>query len=70
MARSQNWRVTLELIGIFAIVVSLVFVGIQLQQDQQIAVAQLYADFDDTQIELSQLLIENEDVWLRGEQQG
>ena len=61
-----RWRNIVELVGITAVVASLIFVGVQLRQDQQIAVAQLYADFDDTQIELSRLLIENQEVWLAG----
>jgi len=66
MADSKGMRSIVELVSVMAVVASLVFVGIQLRQDQQIAVAQIFADFDDTQIELSRLLIENEAVWIAG----
>ena len=66
MDLSKNWRNLIEFIGIFALIASLVFVGFQLQQDQRLAEAQIYADFDDTQIELSRLVIENVEVWLAG----
>ena len=62
----RNWREIVEIVGILAIVASLVFVGLQLRQDQRIAAAQIFADFDDTQIELSRLLIENHEVWRAG----
>ena len=42
--KTSNWKDTLELIGIAAIVASLMFVGLQLRQDQRIAEAQIYAE--------------------------
>lgn len=39
--KPNNWKGTAELIGIAAIVVSLVFVGTQIRQDQDIALAQI-----------------------------
>ena len=63
---SENWRGIVELVGIFAVVASLIFVGLQLRQDQRIAEAEIYADFDDTQIELSRLILENRELWLAG----
>jgi len=64
--RMTNWKVTAELIGIAAIVASLIFVGLQLRQDQEIAVSQIYADWDDTRIEWARLINENDEVWIRG----
>ena len=49
-----------------AIVGSLIFVGLQIRQDQNIAIAQIFADHDDTQREWAQMMIENNDVWVRG----
>ena len=65
--KPNNWKGTAELIGIAAIVVSLVFVGTQIRQDQDIALAQIFADYDDTQIEWARLIGENKDVWVRGQ---
>ena len=41
---SRNWRDIAELIGIGAIVASLIFVGLQLQQSQEIAVGAQYQE--------------------------
>ena len=62
----SNWKDIAELVGIAAIVVSLVFVGLQLRQEQNIALAQIFADHDDTKIEWARLVAENNDVWVRG----
>ncbi len=48
---SSNWREIAELIGIGAIVASLIFVGLQLQQSQEIAVATQYQERANAQIE-------------------
>jgi hypothetical protein len=64
--KTRNWKDFAELVGIVAIVLSLLFVGAQIRQDQNIALAQIFADFDDTQIEWARLVAENKDVWVRG----
>ena len=46
--KKTDWKDIAELIGIAAIVASLIFVGLQMKQDQQIAVAQLFAETDDS----------------------
>jgi hypothetical protein len=66
VTQSRSWRNIVELIGLIAVVASLVFVGVQLRQDQQIAVAEIFADHDDTQIEWAGLIAENRDLWMRG----
>jgi hypothetical protein len=62
----MNRKDAVELIGIAAIVGSLVFVGLQIKQDQQLAVAQLFAETDDSVTSLATLMNENRDVWLSG----
>lgn len=64
--KRTNWKEVAELVGITAVVGSLIFVGLQVQQDRSVALAQLYADHDDTQIEWARLISENNDVWVRG----
>jgi hypothetical protein len=64
--KTYNWRSIAELIGVSAIVLSLIFVGAQIRQEQNIALAQIFADFDDTQIEWARLVAENKDIWVRG----
>jgi len=65
MAR-QSWKDLLEAVGIIAIIGSLIFVGVQLSQDRQIAEAQLSTDAEIKQLELSNLISQNRGVWLRG----
>jgi len=63
--KNSNWKDIAELIGIAAIVASLVFVGIQLRQEQQIALSQInQADVaSSAQIDLA--IIENREIWLK-----
>jgi len=53
----------LELIGIGAIVASLVFVGLQLQQEQEIALVDTYGTVAEAGINLSMQVGENMEVW-------
>jgi hypothetical protein len=46
-----NWRDLTEIIGIVAIVASLIFVGMQLMQSQEIAIASQYQDRASTAVE-------------------
>ena len=48
---NKNWKDTAELIGIAAIVASLIFVGLQMQQSQEIAIADQYQDRADAALE-------------------
>jgi len=61
-----DWKTVAELVGIAAIVASLIFVGLQLRQDRQFALAEDAANFDDTMIEYASVIRENREVWLRG----
>ena len=49
--KSLNWKDVAEFIGIAAIVASLLFVGLQLKQSQEIAVAAQYQERANTSIE-------------------
>jgi hypothetical protein len=64
--RQTNLKDIAEILGVIAIVLSLAFVGIQLQQDQKIAEAQAYIDSASQITELNQLIAENRGVWVRG----
>ena len=57
---SHNWRNYAELVGIVAIVASLVFVGMQIRQDQVIARSELTSDSFQLMMELDQILIDPE----------
>ena len=64
--RSAKWKGIAELIGIAAIVGSLIFVGQQLRLDRTIAQSENSLQYVDTQVSLSQLIAENAQVWLAG----
>jgi hypothetical protein len=49
--KSGNWKDVAEILGILAIVASLIFVGLQLKQSQDIAIAQQYQDRSATAVE-------------------
>ena len=66
MTNRFDWKSVAEFVGIAAIVASLIFVGVQLRQDRQFALAENAADFDDTMIEYSSVIRENREIWLRG----
>jgi hypothetical protein len=61
-----DWKSHAELIGILALVVSLVFVGLELRQARSIAHAEMNAGTLANRIEESSLIIGNVDVWIRG----
>ena len=52
----------MQIIGIFAVVVSLIFVGMQMRQTQDIAIATLYQMRSDSARELGAMLIYNPDI--------
>ena len=55
-----------ELLGMVAIVASLIFVGLQLQQSQRIALAEVQATDSSASIELASLLSDHSEAWVRG----
>ena len=61
-----EWRQVAELIGISAIVASLIFVGIQVQQEQGIGIAGTYGTFSESTINLADLVDRNADIWKKG----
>ena len=56
----------METIGIVSIIASLVFVGLQIRQDQTMNRFQAVADFDDTMFEYARIIGENPDLWRKG----
>ena len=55
-----------ELVGIVAIVASLIFVGLEMRQSQKIALAEIEASFVSASIEIESLISDNSEVWARG----
>lgn len=61
-----NWRESAELIGIVAIVASLVFLGLQIRQTQAIATSDMNASSLLNTLEESNAIIANADIWAKG----
>jgi len=55
-----------ELTGIAAIVASLVFVGLQIRQEQEIAIVDTYGELSQSNIELTFKIGEQIDIWKKG----
>ena len=55
-----------ELVGMVAIVASLVFVGLELRQSREIARADIEASYASASIEMAGLISENSEVWTKG----
>ena len=62
----MNWRTVAESIGVTAIVVSLVFVGLQLQQDRDLAQVATFGSTTESANALSELVQSHSEVWVRG----
>ena len=62
-AKINDW---LQIIGIFALVLSLIFVGLQIRQEQEIAIVDTYGSVAETEIDLSILIGEYFEVWRKG----
>jgi hypothetical protein len=64
--RTKKWKEIAEAIGVTAIVASLVFVGLQIRQDDEIARLELIDRSTEQQRDLQVWISENSDVWIRG----
>ena len=62
----SEWKDKAELIGILAIVASLVFVGLQMRQVQDIAQSEGNLTYLVSQIEKNNAIINNPAIWVRG----
>ena len=58
-----NWKNLAESFGVIAIVISLVFVGFQLQQTQAIALSEVLSANTGHRVETNNAIVENADVW-------
>lgn len=58
----KDW---LETIGMLAIVASLIFVGLQMQQDRSIATVESYDGVASTDLQLAELIGERSELWRR-----
>ena len=61
--RMKDW---LEILGISAVVASLIFVGLQMKQDRKIATADSYAGVVDSTLYVAELIADRSELWRRG----
>ena len=64
--KSLSWKDIAELLGMTAIVASLIFVGMQLSQEREIARREARTDFVTSTVEIAQLFSDNGSVWVKG----
>ena len=62
----KSWKETAELVGIGAVVASLVFVALQIRQSQDIAIAETRATRQASLVELNNGIAEHADTWAKG----
>ena len=61
-----KWKEAVELIGMLAIVVSLVFLALEVRQSRQVGVSDFAANSIDVNNQIRELLLANTDIWTRG----
>ena len=61
--KSISWKVAAEFVGIAAIVASLIFVGLQLKQSREIAIAETYMSILSSEIEVRNAVSEHANLW-------
>ena len=66
MATTPDWKKIAELFGILALVVSLVFVGLQMRQTNDIAYMELDTAMVAVAADVAELIATNSDVWVKG----
>ena len=64
--RPLGWKETAELIGLFAILVSLVVVAMQLQQQEELLQLELQNNLLSNSVAVNEKIIDNPDLWVRG----
>jgi len=62
---SRNWKDVVEIVGIAAIIASLIFVGLQLRQEQQIAISEIEQADEGSSTRIDLAIVENADLWLK-----
>ena len=60
-----NWKYLVEIVGITAIVASLIFVGIQIQQDQRVARSQVTLTALEAAVAMNTAIAEHAGVWVK-----
>ena len=62
----NSWKDTAELVGIAAIIVSLIFVGVQLRLERDVSLVDARSGLTERVIYLTEIVNNEEDLWKRG----
>lgn len=62
----MDWKKTAELVGVLALVASLIFVGLQMRQTNDVAYMELDTAMTGMAIDTAELIAANPDLWVRG----
>jgi len=63
--KSPNWKFLAEFVGVAAIVASLIFVGLQVRQDREIAVSQNMLSVVEGKKHWVELMTANSSIWVK-----
>ena len=63
---NMDWRKTAELIGVLVLVISLIFVGLQMKQTNDVAFMELDTAMVGTAVDIAELIATNPVVWVKG----
>ncbi len=66
MANSPDWKRIAEFIGILAVVASLLFVGLQMRQTNDIAFMELDTAMVGVMVDIADLVAANGETWVKG----
>jgi hypothetical protein len=66
MPLNPDWSKIAELIGILALVLSLIFVGLQMRQTNDVAFMELDTAMVGISVDIAELIATNSEVWVRG----
>ena len=63
--KAYHWKDVADLVGVAAIVASLIFVGLQLKQDRKLGMADITSARTESAVVFTQLVIDNRELWIR-----
>ncbi len=66
MPFEPNWRRIAELVGVLALVLSLLFVGLQMRQTNDLAFMELDTAMVGISVDIAELVATNPEVWVKG----
>lgn len=66
MTSKRDWRSIAEFVGILALVLSLIFVGLQMRQTNDVAFMELDTAMVGIMVDTTDLIAANSEVWVKG----